>query len=276
MDLRSTLNLPKTDFPMKANLPQAEPRRLEQWKAEGLYGQVREGPRGSPAVRPPRRPALRERPHPPGDRAQQDPEGRGGAQPVHGRARLALRAGLGLPRPPHRAAGGPQPGAEEEGDVGGGLPPGLPGARREVRRRSSARSSSGWASRGNGKSPTSPCLPATRPRSSASSRRFVEKGLVYKAKKSVYWCISDRTALAEAEVEYDEKHVSPSIDVRFPLAEGERAKLEARHPALAGQERLGRHLDNDSLDAARQPGPGLPSRSGLRVLPDRGDEGRLF
>ena len=33
-DLRSTLNLPKTDFPMKANLSQAEPRRLEQWKTE--------------------------------------------------------------------------------------------------------------------------------------------------------------------------------------------------------------------------------------------------
>src|SRR5881398_1530813 len=39
---------------------------------------------------------------------------------------------------------------------------------------------------------------------------FVEKGLVYKAKKSVHWCISDRTALAEAEIEYDENHVSPS------------------------------------------------------------------
>jgi len=47
-DLRSTLNLPKTDFPMKANLSQAEPRRLAQWKQEGLYARVRAARRGSP------------------------------------------------------------------------------------------------------------------------------------------------------------------------------------------------------------------------------------
>jgi isoleucyl-tRNA synthetase len=47
-DLKSTLNLPRTDFPMKANLPQAEPRRLAAWKAEGLYGKVREARRGAP------------------------------------------------------------------------------------------------------------------------------------------------------------------------------------------------------------------------------------
>ena len=45
-DLRSTLNLPKTDFPMKANLSQAEPRRLEQWKAQDLYGQIRAARKG--------------------------------------------------------------------------------------------------------------------------------------------------------------------------------------------------------------------------------------
>src|SRR5437762_5994293 len=64
---------------------------------------------------------------------------------------------------------------------------------------------------------------------------FVEKGLVYKAKKSVHWCISDRTALAEAEVEYDEKHTSPSIDVAFALAEPDAARLAGTHPALKGK-----------------------------------------
>src|SRR5262249_1784751 len=65
---------------------------------------------------------------------------------------------------------------------------------------------------------------------------FVDRGLVYKAKKWVHWCISCRTALAEAEVEYDEEHVSPSIDVRFPLAESARAKLESEPPALKGRQ----------------------------------------
>src|SRR5258708_6445874 len=47
--------------------------------------------------------------------------------------------------------------------------------------------------------------------------KFVEQGLVYKGKKPVHWCIHCRTALAEAEVEY-EQHSSPSIYVEFPLS----------------------------------------------------------
>ena len=45
---------------------------------------------------------------------------------------------------------------------------------------------------------------------------FHEKGLVYRRRKPVHWCASCRTALAEAEVEYEEV-VSPSITVRFPI-----------------------------------------------------------
>src|SRR5262249_32286729 len=47
---------------------------------------------------------------------------------------------------------------------------------------------------------------------------FARKGYLYKARRSVYWCATDRTALAEAEVEYTE-HTSPSIYVKFPYAE---------------------------------------------------------
>ena len=45
---------------------------------------------------------------------------------------------------------------------------------------------------------------------------FLDSGYVYKGLKPVHWCIKDRTALAEAEVEY-ENHSSPSIYVRFTL-----------------------------------------------------------
>jgi isoleucyl-tRNA synthetase len=45
---------------------------------------------------------------------------------------------------------------------------------------------------------------------------FFEKGLVYKGLKPVYWCIHCRTALAEAEVEY-ENHTSPSVYVKYAL-----------------------------------------------------------
>ena len=46
--LKSTLNLPKTEFAMKANLPQNEPTRLAQWDASDLYAKIRAARKGSP------------------------------------------------------------------------------------------------------------------------------------------------------------------------------------------------------------------------------------
>jgi isoleucyl-tRNA synthetase len=43
---------------------------------------------------------------------------------------------------------------------------------------------------------------------------FMEKGFVYRGRKPVYWCTHDMTALAEAEVEYQD-HASPSVWVKF-------------------------------------------------------------
>ena len=48
---------------------------------------------------------------------------------------------------------------------------------------------------------------------------FTRKGFLYRGKKPVYWCARDKTALAEAEIEYKDK-TSPSVYVRFPLVEG--------------------------------------------------------
>jgi isoleucyl-tRNA synthetase len=45
-DYRSTVFLPRTDFPMKAGLPQKEPAILARWKDEDLYGQIRESRAG--------------------------------------------------------------------------------------------------------------------------------------------------------------------------------------------------------------------------------------
>ncbi len=62
--------------------------------------------------------------------------------------------------------------------------------------------------------------------------RFVERGYIYKGARPVYWCIHDQTALAEAEVEYAE-HTSPSVYVKFPLADDiDPATIDAR---LAGR-----------------------------------------
>ncbi len=75
---------------------------------------------------------------------------------------------------------------------------------------------------------------------------FLEKGYVYRGLKPVYWCIYDRTALAEAEVEYED-HTSPSIWVKFPVVED--AKSSKLGPGVSRA-----YLDDHSLDASGQPG----------------------
>ena len=47
-DYKATLNLPQTDFPMKANLAQREPERLKAWAEMNLYAQMREAGDGKP------------------------------------------------------------------------------------------------------------------------------------------------------------------------------------------------------------------------------------
>jgi isoleucyl-tRNA synthetase len=48
LDLKQTLNLPKTAFSMKANLPQTEPRMLERWEHDQLYHRIRQARAGKP------------------------------------------------------------------------------------------------------------------------------------------------------------------------------------------------------------------------------------
>ncbi|MEK7845859.1 MAG: class I tRNA ligase family protein, partial [Nitrospinota bacterium] len=42
MDYKTTLNLPQTDFPMKANLSQKEPEILKKWEEINIYRKIRE------------------------------------------------------------------------------------------------------------------------------------------------------------------------------------------------------------------------------------------
>ena len=48
VDLKQTINLPKTAFSMKANLPQAEPKMLARWEQEKLYDKIRASRAGRP------------------------------------------------------------------------------------------------------------------------------------------------------------------------------------------------------------------------------------
>ena len=50
VDLKKTVNLPKTDFSMKANLPTAEPKLLAKWEADKLYHAIRKARSGEIVV----------------------------------------------------------------------------------------------------------------------------------------------------------------------------------------------------------------------------------
>ncbi|CAN5820271.1 isoleucine--tRNA ligase [soil metagenome] len=62
--------------------------------------------------------------------------------------------------------------------------------------------------------------------------KMVENGHIYRGLRSVHWSPSSQTALAEAELEYPDDHVSPSIYVAFPMVEASAAAKEALDPYL--------------------------------------------
>ena len=88
-----------------------------------------------------------------------------------------------------------------------------------------------------------------KPPSLGPSLRLSRRAIFYKGLKPVHWCISCQTALAEAEVEY-ENHTSPSIFVKFPVV----SDLSFLDPGLAGKKVCRHHLDHDAVDSAGQPG----------------------
>ena len=148
---KDTCNLPRTAFPMKANLQTTEPETIARWDAMDLYGQIRAGAQGRAAVRAARRPAVRQRRHPHRHGAQQDPQGH--------RRQVAQRwRGFDAPYVPGWDCHGLPIELKVDRELGpkkremttGRVPPRVPRLRREVRRASSARSSSGSASSATG------------------------------------------------------------------------------------------------------------------------------
>ncbi len=93
--------------------------------------------------------------------------------------------------------------------------------------------------------------------------QIIRNGHLYKGYKPVHWCLDCRSALAEAEVEYEER-TSPSIDVRFEVGRWRRPRAALRPAGVAAGPRQHRDLDDHAVDAAGQPGRrGAP---GVRLL----------
>ena len=232
-DWKDTLNLPQTEFPMKANLPVAEPQMLARWNAMNLYGQLREARAGKPKF------VLHDGP----------PYANGS---IHiGTAINKILKELVVKSKSMSGYDAPY----VVGFDCHGLPielkvdKELGAKKRDMSVLEFCRACRAYAERFIGTMTEqfqrlgilgtwdAPYLTMDYRYQAAIARtfgRFVEKGLVYKGKKPVHWCIHCRTALAEAEVEYAD-HVSPSIYVEFALAPESQAEIAQRVPKLAGR-----------------------------------------
>ncbi len=227
--LKDTLSLPKTAFPMKANLPGTEPARLEAWRKSGLYEQIRASRRGAP------RWVLHDGP----------PYANG---PLHlGHAlnkclkdfivKCKTMAGFDSPYVPGFDCHG-LPIEIKVDETLGRKKLDMPAAEflrhcREYARKYVDLQTAQFVRLGVFGRWDDPYLTMSRPYEAKTVEtffRFLEAGFVYRGLKPVYWCIHDRTALADAEIEY-EQHSSPSIYVRYELT----SDPAAIDPKLAGK-----------------------------------------
>ncbi|MFB3815783.1 MAG: isoleucine--tRNA ligase [Terriglobales bacterium] len=229
LELKTTLNLPKTDFPMKANLPQNEPKMLARWEQMKLYERIRESRQGAPIY------VLHDGP----------PYANG---PIHlGHAlnkclkdfvvKTKTMAGFNSPYVPGWDCHGLPIEIKVDDMLGRKKLDMHPMQVRNECRKYAEKYLDLQREQfkrigvlGQWDKPYSTMTPEYESVVMELFFSFFEKGMVYKGLKPVYWCIHDRTALAEAEVEY-ENHTSPSIWVKYRLT-SDPAKLDA---ALAGR-----------------------------------------
>jgi len=227
--LKSTLNLPDTAFPMKANLPQNEPARLEAWVREGLYEQIRAARAGSPKY------ILHDGP----------PYANGAIHLGHALnkcikdfvVKTKTMAGFDAPYVPGWDCHGLPIEIKVDGELGRKKLEMPAVSVRQACRKYAQKYVDLQSSQfqrigvfGRWDNPYKTMAFDYEASILETFYAFFEQGFVYKGLKPVFWCIHDQTALAEAEVEY-EQHTSPSVYVRYKLT----SDPAAIHPALAGR-----------------------------------------
>jgi isoleucyl-tRNA synthetase len=230
MDYKSTLNLPKTDFPMKANLPQREPELLAWWERERVYEQIQETGKGRPRY------LLHDGP----------PYANGRIHIGHALNKILkdivvkskTMAGFQAPYVPGWDCHGLPIEHQVLKDLGEKKKSLDAMAIRKLCREYAEKfykiqreEFQRLGVLGDWQNPYLTMNSAYEATIVREFGRFVERGGVYKGLKPVLWCTQDQTALAEAEVEYEE-HTSPSIYVKFPVAGGT-AAIAARFPGTS-------------------------------------------
>ena len=229
MDLKSTINLPKTDFPMKANLPQNEPKMLDRWEQMHIYERIRQARKRKEKY------ILHDGP----------PYTSG---PIHlGTAmnkclkdfivKSKTMSGFDAPYVPGWDCHGLPIEIKVDKELGGKKLQMRPtDVRAECRK---------YAQKfldlqrqqfkrigvfGRFDKPYATMTPQYESVVLRTFFSFYENEFVYKGLRAVYWCMHDETALAEAEVEY-ENHTSSTVWVKYALLD-DPAKIDA---ALAGK-----------------------------------------
>ncbi len=215
IDLKSTLNLPKTDFPMKARLPEREPEQLAAWEQSGLYRRILESRRGAPLF------VLHDGPpYPTGEIHL----GTGLNKVLKDMiVKSKTMSGFRSPYIPGWDCHGLPIETQVEKKLGGKTTKVDAAQFRRMCREFAAgyveihkREFRRLGIFGQWDKPYLTMDPLMEASIAGAFLDFLEKGYVYRGLKPVYWCMYDRTALAEAEVEYDD-HVSPSVWVRYPV-----------------------------------------------------------
>jgi isoleucyl-tRNA synthetase len=215
VDLKSTLNLPKTDFPMKAKLPEREPAQLAAWDEMSLYQRILDSREGSPLF------VLHDGPpYPTGEIHL----GTGLNKILKDMiVKSKTMAGFRAPYIPGWDCHGLPIETQVEKELGGKTSKVPPAEFRRMCREFAARyveihkrEFKRLGVFGRWDKPYLTMDPEMEASIAGAFIDFLEKGYVYRGLKPVYWCLHDRTALAEAEVEYEDD-TSPSIWVKFPV-----------------------------------------------------------
>ncbi|MFU8818183.1 MAG: isoleucine--tRNA ligase [Desulfurivibrio sp.] len=231
MDYRSTLNLPQTDFKMKANLAQREPEMLKRWEEAGLYQTIQQASAGRPLY------ILHDGP----------PYANGHLHMGHALNKILKdiilkskrMAGFHCPYVPGWDCHGLPIELNVDKELGSKKAEIDKLAFREACRRYADQ----WVEiqreefkrLGVQADWQQPYLTIDYRYEAAIARefnKFLLNGTISRSRKPVHWCASCNTALAEAEVEYAD-HTSPSIYVKFPLANEAAAFLLGKYPDLA-------------------------------------------
>ncbi len=254
LELKKTVNLPKTNFGQKANLGQMEPARLKKWTEANLYQMIRSARAGAEKF------IMHDGP----PYANADIHIGTALNKILKDFIVKSRTMMGLDAPyvpgydchglPIEMYVDKKLGAKKAN-----MPPAsIRRACREHAANALKSQTRDFQRLGIFGEWDNPYLTMSNTYEAETARlfgRFVERGYVYKGARPVYWCIHDQTALAEAEVEYHQ-HTSDSVYVKFPLKSD---------PALIDEKLAGKNVS--FLIWTTTPWT-LPANLGIAVHPD--------